>query len=556
MRNLRLFVFLALLGTLLMGCVPAAAPAPAVEAPAAEAPAAEAPAAEEPAEAGPKAGGSLTVAVPSIVHLDVVGVNQYGLNEVAQLFYETLVDRDVNGDIQPLLIKEIDISEDGLTHTWKLQEGVTFHDGTPFNAEAVKWNLDRKINNDLPMASLIPWDSIEAVDEYTVKVTLTQTYAGIYNVLHVKTFSMLSPTWAADAGDDALKSGAVGTGPFMVEEYVPNEFLKLVKNPDYWQEGLPYLDDVTFRVVPDNNTRASMIEAGDIDVAGFLSFQDLDRFRSNDKLTVHAGPSSRHYYIAMNLSNAKLSDVLVRKAINHAVDKEGMAKSIFLGFVTPAHAVIVTPSADGYVDAGYYEYDPDKAKAMLAEAGWADSNGDGTVDKDGVELVLKLRTRKGTTAGDIETAELVQGFLKEIGISVDIDIVDTATFLAELNRDLDSAGYPEYDLLNLTWGTFTGDAECVLRCYYSCDAFPPKYWDYSHYCNPDVDAMIAEAAAAPTIEQRNAIYAKIIKQVFDEAPTIPLFDSQSTVASQSYVQGLYLDPAQTIWPTKWAWLDK
>ena len=553
MRNLRLFVFLALLGTLLMGCVPAATPAPAVEAPVAKAPVAEEPAAAE----GPKAGGSLTVGVPSIVHLDVVGVNQYGLNEVAQLFYETLVDRDVNGEIQPLLIKEISISEDGLTHTWMLQEGVKFHDGTPFNAEAVKWNLDRKINNALSMADSIPWNAIEVVDEYTVQVTLKVAYPGIYNTLHVKTFSMLSPTWAADAGDDALKSEAVGTGPFMVEEYVPNEYLKLVKNPDYWQEGLPYLDDITFRVVPDNNTRATMIEAGDIDVAGFLSFQDLDRFRANDKLTVHAGPSSRHYYIAMNLSNTdKLGDVRVRKAINHAVDREGMAKTIFLGFVSPAHAVIVTPAVDGYADGGYYEYDPEKAKDLLAEAGWTDSNGDGTVDKDGVELVLKLRTRKGTTAGDIETAELVQGFLKEIGVSVDIDIVDTATFLAELNRDLDSAGYPEYDLLNLTWGTFTGNADYVFNSYYSCDAFPPKYWDYSHYCNPDVDAMIAEAAAAPTIEQRNAIYAKIIKQVFDEAPTIPLFDSQSTVASQSYVQGLYLDPAQTIWPTKWAWLDK
>jgi ABC-type transport system substrate-binding protein len=170
-------------------------------------------------------------------------------------------------------------------------------------------------------------------------------------------------------------------------------------------------------------------------------------------------------------------------------------------------------------------------------------------------MEFTLRTRKGTTPGDIETAELVQGLLADIGVKVDIDIVDTATFLAELNQPLDNPGYPEYDILNLSWGTFTGDAEYVLKTYYSCDAWPPTYWDYSHYCNEEVDAMIAEADTVPTLEERNAIYADILKMVFAEAPTIVLFDGMATVASGSNVMGLYVDPAQTVWPVKYVWLE-
>jgi ABC-type transport system substrate-binding protein len=192
---------------------------------------------------------------------------------------------------------------------------------------------------------------------------------------------------------------------------------------------------------------------------------------------------------------------------------------------------------------------------LLDAAGWEDTNGDGTRDKDGEEMEFTLRTRKGTTPGDIETAELVQGLLADIGVKVDIDIVDTATFLAELNQPLDNPGYPEYDILNLSWGTFTGDAEYVLKTYYSCDAWPPTYWDYSHYCNEEVDAMIAEADTVPTLEERNAIYADILKIVFDEAPTIILFDGMATVASGSNVMGLYVDPAQTVWPVKYVWLE-
>lgn len=502
----------------------------------------------------PKYGGALTVAVPNIVHLDVNDVNQFGLNEIAQLFYETLVDRNASGEIEPLLIDEIDISDDGLVHTWTLQEGVRFHDGTEFNAEAVKWNLERKIDKTQPMWDLIPFEKIEAVDELTVEVTLSEPRPGIYNILHVKTFSMYSPSFVEEVGDDELKNQASGTGPFVVEEYVPNELLRVKKNTNYWRDDLPYLDEVILRVIPDEGTRANMIEAGDAHVAGYLSIQTLERFKLIEEVDVLTGESSRHYYMALNTSTPLLEDVLVRKAINHAVDKEGMADTVFRGYVSPAKAVLITPAVAGYAEGGYYEYDPDKARDLLEEAGWTDTDGDGIREKDGEAMILTLRTRKGTTPGDIERAELVQGMLGEVGIEVNIDIVDTATFLAELNREVDET-YPVYHLCNLSWGTFTGDARYVMETYYSCDAWPPRFWDYSFYCNEDVDQMIDEAHSAATLEERNAIYADIIKQVWDDAATLILFDGVSTVAARGNVKGLYVDPAQTVWPVKYAWLE-
>jgi len=507
------------------------------------------------AEAGkPRPGGTLRVAVPEILHLDVRSVNQIGINEIAQNFYETLFDRNPSGEIVPLLVKEFKISEDGMVHTWSLRDNVKFHNGRKFDADVVKWNLDNKIETKGPLHNFIPFKSIEVVDSLTVKVTLTKPYIPMYKLLQIKTFSMYDPDFVKEVGPDGLKNKANGTGPFLVKEYIPNEKLILTKNPDYWQEGLPYLDQIDYLISKDNNTRSAMLEAGDSDVAGFLSIQDVDRFKTSNEIEVIAGSSTRDYYMSLNNLNPPLDEVSVRQALNYAIDKEGIARTVFLGYAKPAEAVIVNDQVDGFASAGSYPYDPEKAKAMLDEAGWKDTNGNGIRDKAGKEFSLLLRTRKDAVPGDIATVELVQGFLKEVGVEIEVEIVDTASFLAQLNKPI--AEQPYYDIVNLTWGTFTGDAEYVLRTYYKCDAWPPVYYGYSNYCNEEVDKLIDEGDLAPNREMRNKIYAQVIKMVRDDAPTIMLVDGLSTIAVRNYVKGIYLDSAQTIFPVKYAWLDQ
>ena len=507
------------------------------------------------AQDAPKAGGTLTIAfVPLTTDIDVNARNVSTLNEQAQYFYETLFDRDATGQVVPLLVRESTVSEDGLVHTWSLQPDVTFHDGTTFDAEAVKWNLDRKIELQQPLWDLIPFAAIEVVDPLTVRVTLTRPSPGMYGVLAAKTWSMYSPSFAAEVGDDGLKNRASGTGPFMVETFVPNEDLVLTKNPTYWQEGLPYLDSVVFRAVPDINARAIQLEAGDVDMAMDLSIQDIERLRTNSELEIQEGVGSRQYYITMNNRKAPLDDVRVRQALNHAVDKEGIVQAVFLGqYANVAEAVYLNPAVEGFVAAGTYAYDPDRARQLLEEAGWVDADGDGIREKDGQPLALTLHTRRGGAAGDIEIAELVQGMVQEVGVGLEIILLDSAAFIAEVTKPVEEA---QYDLVSLTVGTFTGDAEYIMETFYACDSAAPRYYNRAYFCDPEVDRLIEESSAIPTLEGRNAIYADIVKRVFDQAPILMLFDAVETVAMRSEVEGVYFEPAGVNWPAKYAWLNE
>jgi peptide/nickel transport system substrate-binding protein len=441
-----------------------------------------------------------------------------------------------------------------LFHTWSLQPDVTFHDGSEFNADVVKWNLERKIELKKPLWDLIPFESIEVVDPLTVQVTLTRPSLGMYGILATKTWSMYSPAFVEEVGEEGIKSQAIGTGPFIVEEFIPNEVLRLAKNPNYWQEGLPYLDGVVFQVVPDINTRATMLEAGDIDIAFDISIQDKERLKNNSDLVIQDELGSQQLYITMNNAKAPLNDVKVRQAINYAVDKEGIIRAVFLGaYAQPAKAVYLMPTINGYSDAGMYEYDPEQAANLLDEAGWVDSNGDGIREKDGEDLILKMYTRRGGSAGDIEIVELVQGMLKEVGIGMDINVLDSAAFISTVTKPSAEA---DYDMVNLSVGVFTGDAEYIMLTFYACDSAAPRYYNRAYFCDPEVDALIQQSLTIANLEERNAIYAQINKMVVDQAPILQLFDVIVSIAMRSDVKGVYFEPAGNNFPAKYAWLDR
>ncbi len=509
--------------------------------------------AEDPA---PQYGGTLVVTIPNLVHLDVQAVNQISQNLWSQMYYETLFDVNAEGEIEPLLVETYTVSEDGLVYDFKLHEGIKFHDGTDLNAEAVKWNFDRKIDNKLPMFDDLPLESIEVVDEYTIRFTLTQPYTPIFKSLAIKTFSILSPTWAAEAGDEGIKNSACGTGPFVLDEYIPGEVLRVKKNENYWQAGLPYLDEVEFQIVPDNNTRAMMMETGESHTSTDLSFQDIARLSEDPAFKVWSGSGSRAYYFNLVNIHPPLDRINVRKAFNYAMDKDSMASVIFQGYAVPLRSRLATAALQGYAEQPLYEYDPDKAMALLDGEGIVDTDGDGYREYDGENIEIILWTRKGLEAGDYELAELVQGYLDNIGIKVRIDVQDNASYLASLNNQpvsTDKNVEPYFDMCNLSWGTFNGDVNYLTKYAWPCSAWPTTYWNYSYYCNEEVDAMINEANSLADVEERDAIYAKIQEIMWDEASDLYLFEKQSVVITTANLYGLYLDAAQTIFPLKWAY---
>jgi peptide/nickel transport system substrate-binding protein len=503
------------------------------------------------AQGEPVYGGTLSIAYTSTSpHIDIQATNQGSLSESAHYMFETLFDRNAEGDIEPLLATGFAVSDDGLTYTFSLREGVTFHDGTPFDADAVKYNFERKIDLGLPTWDSIPWDEITVVDSHTLEVTLTAPAPHIVNVLSAKTWSMYSPTHAEAVGEDGVKSEGVGTGPFMQRDFRPNDTLHLVRNPDYWQDGLPYLDEVVFRVIPDPNTRSALLESGDVDMALGLPAPVTQRLASDPRFTVHSALGARQYYITLNNYLAPTDDVLVRKAINYAVDKEGIINAVFLGVgAEVARAVYMTPIVIGYTEAGWYEYDPEHAERLLEEAGWTPGPG-GIRVKDGQRLTLSLYTRRGAVTGDFEIAELVQGMLADVGVEVDMQVFESASFVPNVTVPMEES---TYHMANLTWGTVTGDAEYVVSTIYRTDSAAPRLYNRAYYSNPEVDRLSDLSRQAPTLEERNAIYAEIIPMVFDDAPILQLVDSVEFLAASSRVEGLYFEPAYSNWPAKYAW---
>ena len=324
----------------------------------------------------PVRGGKFVMAIDNLVHLDPVSVAED--QETYVLIDETLFEFDPEWKATPLLVKSVEISPDGLVHTWKLREGVKFQDGSPFNAEIVKWNLDRKIEQQTPYYDSIPWadDPIKVIDEYTVTATLKEPFFVMYQYLSGSSFMMYSKTFVESHTPDDLKNQAVGTGPYIVKEYRPNDVLLLERNPNYWQKGLPFFDEIEIRIVPDAQSRLLMLEAGEIDFAKDLSIQDLKRVEGNPKIMATTGPSSRIYHIIPHQLRPPLENVNVRKAFNLAIDKDAMNKTIFDDRYVIATG-FATPNIQGYTPFEPLPYDPEEAKRLLDEAGLVDTNGDG-----------------------------------------------------------------------------------------------------------------------------------------------------------------------------------
>jgi len=284
-----------------------------------------------------------------------------------------------------------------------------------------------------------------------------------------------------------------------------------------------------------------------------LSIPDLDRLKKRQGMKVQGALGSQQYYIAINNRKPPLNDVRVRWALNHAVDKEGIIKTAFLGTAKIATAVYINTTVDGYVPAGTYAYDPDKARKFLDEAGFTVGPG-GVRQRDGRPLTLELITRKGGSPGDFETAELVQAMLKAVGVDARLLVLESATFLPRVTLPPDRA---TYDLVNLAVGTFTGDAEYTMLTFYHTNSAAPRYFNRAYYSNPVVDELIEQSLKATTTPGRNKIYySQIIKQVYRDAPIIMLFDVTQQIAMKDTVHGVYLESASNNWPAKYAWKEK
>ena len=449
--------------------------------------------------------------------------------------YETLLTFEDEGTaVEPGLAKSWEPSEDGLTYTFELQEGVKFHDGTDFNAEAVVKNFERWAAGD---AEQFPYyhtmfggadgniiESVTAEGDSTVVFKLTRPQAPFLKNLAMDMFAIASPTAIEEHGDDDFERNPVGTGPFKFVEWKPNDSITVERFEDYWQADLPKLDKIIFRSIPDNATRLNALTAGEIDLADGINPSDGAAIEGNAELQLFERPSMNVGYLGLTVTREPFDNKLVRQAMNHAIDKQSIIDAFFEGRADIAVNPIPS-SISGYNDEiEGYDYDPEKAKALLEEAGYG----------DGFEMELWAMPVPRPYMPDGEkVAEVIQKNLADIGVTAKIVSHEWATYL-----DLASKG--DADAFMLGWTGDNGDADNFIYALLDEDNIGSN--NYTYFKNDAMHDLLIEAQTEVDEEKRIELYKEAQEIIHEEAPWVPLAHSTPLLAGSKDLKGFLPHP--------------
>ena len=445
--------------------------------------------------------------------------------KVTENIFENLIQYgDQDTTINPGLAESWKVTPDGLTYTFKLRQGVKFHDGTDFNAEAVVFNFDRWMNGN---ADSFPYytmfggykgekghviKEVKAVDDHTVQFVLTRPQAPFLKNLAMSPFGIASPEAVKKYGDK-FRQHPVGTGPFKFVEWKENDTITLEKNPDYWQKGYPKLNKVIFRVIPENTARLNALANGEIDVMDGLNNSDEATVKANANLQVIERPSMNVGYIGLTTTRKPFDNKLVRQAINYAIDKKSIIDAFYGGKALEA-VNPMPPSIEGYnKSVEPYPYDLEKAKQLLKEAGY----------EKGFETDLwAMPVARPYMPEAQKVAEVIQESLSKIGVKAKIQSVDWATYL-------DKAAKGEFDMFMLGWTGDNGDPDNFLYTLLDKDSIGSN--NYSYYSNDQLHDILIKAQTETDQVKRNALYEQAQVIIHDDAPWVPLVHSTPLLAA-------------------------
>lgn len=454
--------------------------------------------------------------------------------------FDTLVNQQPLGTFHPGLATEWSVNEDATEYTFHLRDDVTFHDGTPFNAEAVRFTFDRivdpALNSQMAFSFIGPYQETEVVDEYTVIVRFSSPNAAFLDGLSHPQLGPVSPTAVAALGADWGFSGIVGTGPFMFESYTPDSEVVLVRNPDYnWgseevygRTGPTDLDRLVFKLIEDPTTRLAALESGEVDMIDAVPALDVERIDASESFDVLQFPQAGHgWSLIINVEKAPTNELAVRQAMAYAIDYDSVQDIVFEGLGTRACSPL-TSVMFAWTDTfcQQYSYNPEEAGRILDEAGWVMNDATGIRERDGVPLVVQHFSAERPLA--VATGQFLQEDLAAVGIDFQLNFSDVAAYL-EVVR----AG--EHNTQQW-WDTQT-DPDGVFRTlYHSSNADGGT--NRSRYRSEAMDALIDQAVGIGNQEERAAGYAQIQQNIVDEALTIFLNDPVVLFASTPQVQGV------------------
>ena len=478
------------------------------------------------------------------VELDPQNITDNPSEEVCFQIYEGLVGFDVEDgrlEVAPRLADSWEVSEDGRVWTFHLKKGVVFHSGAPFNAEAVKKNFDRLLTGKYKRSSLFtPFLSeVKVVDDATVQFLLSMSFGPFLHTMCHTAAIIIDPT-SIDSGVE-IKNNPSGTGPFKFKSWQKGDRITL-EAFDKYREGKPAMETVVFMSIPDDNARTMMLETGEIDIAERISAFEVERLKKDQNIALTIQPGMRVMYIAMNNLDPTLKDPKVRQAINYAVNREAICRNILKGYARPIDSPMAY-AVNGYAPVEGYKYDPQKARALLAEAGWKDTDGDRIPKKGGKRLELNLWSPNGRYPMDLKTAEAVQGYLHEIGIDAKLSTMDWAAFLAATSVKPEEN---KSQLFLMGWSPSTGDSDWVLRPLFHTKQWIPEGGNRSFYSDTEVDRYVDIGMTENDPEKRKAAYLEAQKLIIADAPWLTLYVLDNVNGRRSNVKGLVESPLELI----------
>jgi peptide/nickel transport system substrate-binding protein len=439
-------------------------------------------------------------------------------------------------EVEPALAESWEISEDGTVYTFELRDGVTFHDGTPFDAEAVKFNFDRMLNEDHPFHGTGPFplsfffgaiQETEVVDEHTVRFHLNEPYAPFLSNLAYPTGLIVSPT-AVETHVDAFARNPAGTGPFVFRVWESNRQVALQRNEDY-RDGAPPLAGVVFRPITDANARVSEMLSGGIDLMVEVPPDNVSTFAADAAFVLHEQAGPHLWFLILNTKEPPFDDVRMRQAVNYAIDKETLVDDVLQGTATVATGPI--PEAFGWAyneDLEPYPYDPDRARELIAEAGY----------EGGAETVFFVTEGGSGMLDPVPMGTAIQADLAAVGIDAEIQTYEWNTFLNQVNPGLEGkAGMAE-----MAW--MTNDPDTLPFLALRTEAMPENGgFNSGYYSNPEVDALLEQARRATDQAERARLYKEMQAIVQQDAPWAFVANWKQNAVTTAEVENFRLEPS-------------
>ena len=463
----------------------------------------------------------------------VTAVNDF---RILMNVYDGLVRyKDGTLEVEPALAESWTISDDGTTYTFDLRDGVSFHDGSALTAEAVKFNFDRMLDENHPYHDTGPFplsfffgsiDSVTAVDADTVTFKLKEPYAPFLSNLAYPTGLIVSPEAVKQHGKDFGRNPS-GTGPFRFAEWESNAKVVVLRNEDYWG-GAPALEAVVFRPITDANTRVAEMLSGGIDLMVEVPPDSVATFAGDGSYQVHEQAGPHVWFLIFNVKEGPLADKKVRQAVNYAINKKALVENVLQGTAEVAAGPTPPAFSWAYNDAlSPYPYDPEKAKALIKEAG-----------HEGAEMTFYVTEGGSGMLDPVPMGAAIQADLAKVGLKVEIETYEWNTFLGKVNPGLEGKA----DMAEMAW--MTNDPDTLPYLALRSEAWPDKGgFNSGYYSNPKVDELLEKARTSTDQDERAALYKEMQEIVQDDAPWAFIANWKQNAVSTDAVEGFSLQPS-------------